>query len=138
MIASTKVNCWEFGRCGRQPGGKNTDQLGVCPAAAARQFDGINGGNAAGRSCWAVAGTLCTGEVQGTFAKKFGSCLMCSFYREVERQEGGSFVFMQRRVQRAELADLRRQALSRKRVGQLDPLHVVRPFAESWGGWDEK
>jgi hypothetical protein len=137
MVASAKVNCWEFWMCGRQPGGKNTDRLGVCPTATACEFDGINGGHAAGRSCWAVVGTLCAGEVQGTFAQKFGSCLLCPFYWEVERQKSGSFVLMQRRVQRAELAELRRQSLLRKSAEPLNPLHVVRPFAESWGGWDE-
>ena len=32
--------------------------------------------------CWAVAGTFCRGEVQGTFAQKFGDCRKCVVYRE--------------------------------------------------------
>lgn len=137
MAARARVNCWEFWMCGRQPGGENADKLGVCPTAAAHQFDGINGGKAAGRFCWMVAGTLCEGEPQGTFAKKFGSCLMCPFYREVERQEGGSFVLAQRRVQRSELAEIRRQSRLQDATKPLNRLHVGRPFAESVGGWDD-
>jgi signal transduction histidine kinase len=32
--------------------------------------------------CWAVAGTFCRGEVQGTFAQKFGDCRQCVVYQE--------------------------------------------------------
>lgn len=27
------LNCWEFMRCGREVGGKNTEKLGVCPVS---------------------------------------------------------------------------------------------------------
>jgi len=27
-----KLNCWEFKKCGRQPGGPKVAELGVCPA----------------------------------------------------------------------------------------------------------
>jgi len=33
-----------------------------------------------GRECARVAGTLCHGEVQGSCAKKLGSCMNCAFY----------------------------------------------------------
>lgn len=92
MSHATK-NCWEFWRCGRQPGDHKVHELGVCPAASAAEFDGINGGTNGGRVCWFVAGTLCCrGEVAGTFAWKFGDCLQCEFYRSVEQQEGRNFV----------------------------------------------
>ncbi|MGD0283853.1 MAG: two-CW domain-containing protein, partial [Dissulfurispiraceae bacterium] len=26
------MNCWEFKKCGREMGGVNIEQLGVCPA----------------------------------------------------------------------------------------------------------
>jgi hypothetical protein len=89
-----KLNCWEFMDCGRQPGGKHTGELGVCPAASETKVDGINGGKNAGRFCWYIAGTFCSGKVQGTFAAKFEDCLKCPFLREVLRQEGESLVFM--------------------------------------------
>ena len=75
-----KKNCWEMKMCGRQPGGGNAEQLGVCPAATETSVHGMNSGFNGGRVCWAVTGTLCGGEVQGTFAKKIGNCLKCEFY----------------------------------------------------------
>ena len=44
-------------------------QLGTCPA-----YPGY------GQQCARVAGTLCGGEVQGTFALKLGNCQKCEFY----------------------------------------------------------
>ena len=79
-------------KCGRQPGGSKVDELGICPAAVKENFDGINKGKNAGRLCWLVAGTLCKGEVQGTFAAKFLNCQRCPFYLEVEEQEGRFFI----------------------------------------------
>jgi len=90
-----RKKCWEYQQCGRKPGGSNAHELGVCPAAIAHEFDGIHGGANAGRYCWAVAGTLCKGEVQGTFARKFRNCLACAFYLSVEREEGSAFILLQ-------------------------------------------
>ncbi len=82
-----KKNCWEVMQCGREPGGSKTAAHGVCPAAADRSFHGINSGNCAGRICWAVAGTFCGGEVQGSFAEKRRTCLTCEFYQIVQKEE---------------------------------------------------
>lgn len=84
---SARLNCWEVMDCGREQGGKNTDELGVCPAAADTSYDGINSGKNAGRVCWAVAGTFCGGCVQGAYADKRASCRNCSFYQMVQDQE---------------------------------------------------
>ena len=89
-MARKKLNCWEYMKCEREPGGKKADELGVCPACVDTSFDGINSGKNAGRICWAVAGTCCGGEIQGTFAEKRGSCVTCHFYRVVQEQEGTS------------------------------------------------
>lgn len=86
-------NCWEYKKCGREPGGKETDSLGVCPAATESRLDGVHGGRNAGRACWVVAGTLCGGNVQGTFAKKYSSCEKCDFYRTVMEEAFPSFTF---------------------------------------------
>ena len=75
-------------KCGRQPGGDRADELGGCPAADERSYDGINCGKNAGRFCWAVAGTFCGGKVQGTFADKRESCLSCGFFNKVRAEEG--------------------------------------------------
>ena len=87
-----KVNCWQFKKCGRQPSGEKADELGVCPAAQEGAADGINSGTDGGRSCWALAGTLCGGKVQGTFATKLSNCLQCEFYKLVLQEEGKDFV----------------------------------------------
>lgn len=87
-MARSKINCWEYMRCGREPGSANAYKEGVCPAAADESFDGINSGRCAGRFCWAVTGTFCGGEVQGTFARKRSSCIKCHFYQRVQAEEG--------------------------------------------------
>lgn len=83
-----KTNCWEFKKCGRQPGGAKAAELGICAASIEARTDGINGGQNGGRVCWAVTGTLCGGRVQGTFARKIVNCLMdCEFFKSVLREE---------------------------------------------------
>lgn len=64
------MNCWEFKKCGREKGGAKAHELGVCPVYPQN-----------GRSCARVAGTLCGGKVQGTFATKLANCLQCDFYK---------------------------------------------------------
>ena len=86
-MASTLKNCWEFMKCGREPGGQKADKAGICPAAADASFDGINSGVCGGRICWAVAGTFCDGKIQGTFAEKRKSCTACEFYKKVQAEE---------------------------------------------------
>ena len=93
-----KVNCWEYLQCGREPGGVNVGEMGVCPVAEAADMDNTNGGVNAGRFCWAVSGTLCHGRVQGHFAQKLGDCVSCEFYWHVRKQEGRDFVFLDPRA----------------------------------------
>ena len=88
MNRDDRFNCWEFMNCGREPGGDRVGELGVCPAAEDRSFDGLNRGRNAGRLCWAVAGTFCGGEVQGSFVEKRRSCMDCDFFQHVHREEG--------------------------------------------------
>lgn len=83
-----KQNCWEFKMCGRQPDGPRVAELGACPAATLTKANGVHDGKNGGRSCWAIAGTLCGGEVQGMHAQKVGSCMACDFYKMVVREEG--------------------------------------------------
>ena len=64
------MKCWEFKKCGREPGGVNTKELGVCPAYP-------NDGN----HCARIAGTLCGGVVQGSFAMKLVNCMSCDYYK---------------------------------------------------------
>ena len=87
-----KLNCWEFKRCGREPGGAKVAELGPCPAARRESAHGVNGGINGGRLCWALTGTLCGGKVQGTFAHKLANCMQCDFYQMVRQQEGPRLV----------------------------------------------
>jgi hypothetical protein len=94
-------DCWEIKTCGREPGGGNVVELGVCPAALPNQYSGVNGGRHAGRFCWAVAGTLCGGKAQGTYAMKLLNCLDCEFLKQVHEDEGREFVLTPRKAERA-------------------------------------
>jgi hypothetical protein len=83
-----KLNCWESKRCGREPGGIKTGELGICPAASREKADGIHGGVNGGRCCWVIAGTLCNGHIQGIYASKLANCILCDFYQLVHAEEG--------------------------------------------------
>ena len=82
-----RLNCWEFKKCGREPGGERTEDLGICPAADLKKHKDANHGVAGGRICWALAGTLCEGKVQGVYAEKIDTCTNCEFYDYVRIQE---------------------------------------------------
>jgi len=64
------MNCWEFKKCGRQKGGAKVAELGVCPAYPNH-----------GTHCAHIAGTLCGGKLQGSFAMKLANCMKCEFYQ---------------------------------------------------------
>jgi hypothetical protein len=94
---SLTQNCWEYKKCGRYPGGLKVAEMGVCPAAVDAEGDGLNRGRKGGRICWAVTGTFCGGQVQGTFAKKQLSCMNCEFYKQVKQEEGSQFKLLKPR-----------------------------------------
>jgi len=83
-----KINCWEFKKCGREPGGAKNKEMGICPATTEVSTNSMNGGKNAGRICWAIAGTFCGGKVQGDFAQKSVSCMSCDFFKTVKQEEG--------------------------------------------------
>lgn len=85
-------NCWEYLKCGREPGGPHVSDKGVCPAATDVKDNNTNRGKNAGRYCWKIAGTLCGGQIQGDSAKKLMSCSTCDFYQLVKKEEGAKFI----------------------------------------------
>ena len=87
-------NCWDFKKCGREPGGIKVSELGVCAAATATKLNNTNSGKNGGRSCWVVAGTLCGGVVQGIYAKKMQNCMVCEFYKNVKSEENVTNTYM--------------------------------------------
>jgi len=87
-----KKNCWEIMKCGRELGGRNVDEFGVCPVAQEHKLNNINQGENAGRACWAVNGTMCFGYIQETFAEKIVDCLYCKFFELVKKEEGKNWI----------------------------------------------
>lgn len=81
------MNCWQYKKCGREPGGQKALELGICSASIEKRVNGINHGVNGGRACWAITGTLCGGKVQGTFAAKLANCMQCEFYQAVGSEE---------------------------------------------------
>jgi len=71
-------NCWEFKKCGREPGGENADRLGICKAAIATYVNGLNGGINGGRICWAI---------KGNFSSRKTECMHCDFFIMLESEE---------------------------------------------------
>ncbi len=68
------MNCWEFKKCGRDECGDKAREFGICPAYT----------QAAGEACWLISGTMCHGKVQGTYAQKVTSCVVCDFFQQFD------------------------------------------------------
>jgi len=83
-----KLNCWEFHRCGREPGGEKVAEFGVCPVAECKEHHSKNGGVNGGRYCWKIAGTLCDINANGDKPKKMLKCFSCEFFGLVQDEEG--------------------------------------------------
>ena len=90
-MANERLNCWEYQRCGREPGGSRSSH-GVCPAATTAALDGANHGSYGGRSCWVVTDTLCGGRTSGAHAEKQCECRKCSFMKRVEVEESLDYI----------------------------------------------
>jgi hypothetical protein len=86
-----KINCWEFKKCGRQPGGHKVSELGICPASTEIRTNGIHGGKNGGRCCWAVLATNCSGgnSKESLFSQKLKECISCEFYKKTFAEEWG-------------------------------------------------
>lgn len=85
-------NCWEFKKCHRLPGDIKAKELGICPAFKAYDQDSKNSGINGGRLCWSIAGTLCKGTIQGSYARKITTCVQCDFFKKVQKEQGDTFV----------------------------------------------
>ena len=84
----SKINCWEFKRCGREPGGSKVHEMGTCPAATLTEADGFCGGKNGGRACAYITGTFCSNTIQGTHREKEKHCGECDFYKLLKTEEG--------------------------------------------------
>ena len=92
----TKVNCWEYKKCGREPGGAKVQGAGICPAATMEEADGFCGGTNGGRACLYISGTYCFGksEGDGDYESKKKACGQCDFHKLLREEERAkSFIF---------------------------------------------
>jgi hypothetical protein len=92
MKIMKRLNCWEFKKCGREPGGNQSSEFGVCPASTESRLNGVHGETNSGRACWVIAGSMCNGKIQGTFAQKHKNCFICDFYLCVSQEESMNMV----------------------------------------------
>jgi eukaryotic-like serine/threonine-protein kinase len=84
-------HCWEVVGCGREPGGRQAGELGVCPASLSGALGGGNRGAARGRSCWAFPGTPCHLWIEGKPGDQPVPCAQCELMQQVCEQEGRYF-----------------------------------------------
>jgi len=82
-----KLNCWEYKKCGRESGGVNAEELGICPVAVEKKADGMNGGINGGRICWGVARMPYFGKNKSACCNSLISCLECDFFKLVSTEE---------------------------------------------------
>ena len=90
-----RKNCWEIEKCGREPGGENEEEFGVCPVVEEKKYNGVNKGVNGGRFCWSVTGTFCGGKPQRQDDEKITNCLECDFFKQVNHEEGRFFILSQ-------------------------------------------
>jgi hypothetical protein len=90
-MKTERKNCWELKKCGREPGGDNSKELGVCPAALPNRYDGVNNGKCGGRVCWIVAGTA-NREMPAKSAKKLWECIQCDILMQIYIDEKKNFI----------------------------------------------
>lgn len=67
------IRCYEYMKCGRELGGRHVEEFGYCPAALAPD-----------NNCWLVAGTMCSGTIEGSYAQKIDTCIICAYYNKMQ------------------------------------------------------
>ena len=80
-----KLNCWEFRNCGREKNGLMAGVLGECPVPKAMRYDGLNGGQGAGRACWMICPAVRQSSAPN--GQRAVPCLQCGFYQRVLFEE---------------------------------------------------
>lgn len=83
-----KMNCWEYMKCGREAGGKNSSESGVCPVAEDVSANSLNMGLNGGRICWVIVDDLSEKNIKCSGTHDKDSCLFCEFRFKVMQEEG--------------------------------------------------
>ena len=86
-MSANRLNCCNFKRCGREPGGRNISIFGVCSAPVAIGFDGMNNGRNGGRSCWIIRESACEQVMRKCCVQEIRECRQCDFYCFVNESE---------------------------------------------------
>ncbi len=89
-----KINCWEFMKCGRQPGGEKTKLSGICNVSTSEKNNTTNHGKNAGRCCWQVSKTNHISTPLQSPVLKLINCLDCDFFKKVKMEEEYNFNFL--------------------------------------------
>jgi hypothetical protein len=85
-MQNENINCWEFKKCGRESGGINVSEFGVCPVAIEHKLNGIHGGKNGGRCCWVFYGAFSCGiENPKEPDEQIAVCRKCNFYMMVKK-----------------------------------------------------
>jgi hypothetical protein len=84
----SKMNCWEFMKCGKHVENGKTDRSDVCPVAIEKTANGLNGGVNGGRICWIVADMCCRRWMPCQDNKRNDPCFSCEFRFKVMAEEG--------------------------------------------------
>ena len=83
-----KINCWDYMKCGKGPGGEKTDKCATCPVASETLANGLNGGLNGGRICWIIAENNCIEDLKCSNLHHKSSCYSCEFRYKVTMEEG--------------------------------------------------
>jgi hypothetical protein len=83
-IHDTGLNCWEYKKCGREPGGKYVEKYGICLVAIEKNCDGLNGGKNGGRSCWLWRESACAKIMKKSSIQNIRECRACAVYNSIK------------------------------------------------------
>ncbi|MCI5219061.1 MAG: hypothetical protein D3914_07680 [Candidatus Electrothrix sp. LOE2] len=82
-----RINCWEFKKCGREPGGRNIEKYGCCSVPVSIEYDGMNNGKNGGRSCWILRESACEKIMRACRVDEIKECRQCHFHTYVRKTE---------------------------------------------------
>lgn len=84
----SKLNCWEFIKCGKGPLGNGINKSDICPVAVETSANALNGGVNGGRICWVIAENCSNAEVKCSKLHRKDFCFSCEFRYKVTLEEG--------------------------------------------------
>ncbi|MCI5148900.1 MAG: hypothetical protein D3916_05850 [Candidatus Electrothrix sp. MAN1_4] len=80
VMNDSKIDCWEFKKCGREPGGKNIEKYGLCSLVVSLEDNKINNKRNGERLCWSLRESACEGIMRECCVNEIKECRQCTFY----------------------------------------------------------